>query len=213
MHFFIVRYQPKPEAPVFYAPKSLVMGTSTRKHRTCTHLVSNGVGAAAVTLLSDGELDTLALGEGDPGLLGADNENVGLAGSEGVVKGILDVDDVETTIVTLTVGDDTNTAHVTTASNHGDGTSVELDEVLDLASLKVDLDSVVDLDQGVGVANAVCHAHGLVNRGKNWTYQPYRSLLEGMCDAAEEYVPPFHTFPLYPAEQKSLRTKVGSVEG
>ena len=137
---------------------------------SCTHLVGNGVGAAAVTLLSDGELDTLALGEGDPGLLGADNENVGLAGSEGVVKSILDVDDVETTIVTLTVGDDTNTTHVATAGNHGDGTSVELDEVLDLASLKVDLDSVVDLDQRIGVTDAVFTE--LVNRGRDKRYIP-----------------------------------------
>jgi hypothetical protein len=65
------------------------------------------------------------------------------------------VDDGEATIVTLTVGDDTDTTHVATAGNHGNGTSVELDEVLDLASLKVDLDSVVDLDQRVGVADAV----------------------------------------------------------
>lgn len=163
--------------------------------------MGNLVGAAAVTLLSDGELDTLALGEGDPGLLGADNENVGLAGSEGVVKSILDVDDVETTIVTLTVDDDTNTTHVTTAGNHGDGTDVELDEVLDLASLKVDLDSVVDLDQGVGVADAVCHADGLVNRGrvKKGLTSRMDALLEGyLCDAAEEicsFPPPIPHFP------------------
>lgn len=121
-------------------------------------MTSDGVGATAVTLLSDGELDTLALGQGDPGLLLADDENVGLAGGEGVVNGILEVDNGEATIVTLTVGNDTDTTHVATAGNHGNGTSVELDEVLDLASLKVDLDSVVDLDQRVGVADAVNHS-------------------------------------------------------
>lgn len=134
-------------------------------------LASKGVSAAAVTLLGDGELDTLALGEGDPGLLLADDENVALTGGELVVNGVLDVDDVEATIVTLTVGDDTNTTHVTTTSGHGDDTSVETDEVGDLAcwnvsascsvvssaaSLliltggQVDLDGVVDLDSGVG---------------------------------------------------------------
>jgi hypothetical protein len=91
------------------------------------------VGATAVTLLGDGKLDTLALGEGDPGLLLADDEDVALTGGELVVNGVLDVDDVEATIVTLTVGDDTNTTHVTTTSGHGDHTSVEADEVLDLA--------------------------------------------------------------------------------
>lgn len=97
-------------------------------------MAAQGVGASAVTLLGNGKLDTLALGQGDPGLLGANDENVGLPGSEGVVNGVLDVDDVETTIVTLTVGDDTDTTHVTTTSNHGDVANLELDKVLNLAS-------------------------------------------------------------------------------
>ena len=111
-------------------------------------------GAAAVTLLGNGELDTLALGQRDPGLLVTNDENVALTGGEGGVHGILDVDNVETTVVALTVGDDTNTTHVTTTSGHGDGAGVELDEVGDLASGKVDLDGVVDLDERVRVADA-----------------------------------------------------------
>lgn len=135
-------------------------------------VASDGVGAAAVTLLSNGELhpelaivshilrkstnlDTLALGERDPGLLAANDEDVALTGSELVVNGILDVDDVETTVVALTVGDDTNTTHVTTTGGHGDNTSVEADEVGDLASGEVNLDGVVDLDGGVGVADTI----------------------------------------------------------
>lgn len=118
-------------------------------------LLSNGISTAAVTLLGNGKLDTLALGEGDPGLVLANDENVGFTGSEGVVNGILDVDDVETTIVALTVGDDTDTTHVATTGNHDDDTSVKLDEVGDLAGGKVDLDSVVDLDQGIRVADAM----------------------------------------------------------
>lgn len=100
-------------------------------------------------------LDTLALGEGDPGLVLADDEDVGFAGGEGVVNGILDVDDVETSIVALTVGDNTNATHVTTTSGHDDNTSIETDEVGDLASGKVDLDGVVHLDGRVGVADAI----------------------------------------------------------
>lgn len=65
------------------------------------------------------------------------------------------MDDVETTIVTLTVGDDTNTTHVTTTSDHNDNTSVEANEVGDLASGEVNLHGVVDTDGGVGVADAV----------------------------------------------------------
>lgn len=65
------------------------------------------------------------------------------------------MDDVETSVVALTVGDDTDTTHVATTGDHGDGASVELDEVLNLASGEVDLDGVVDLDEGVRVADAV----------------------------------------------------------
>lgn len=65
------------------------------------------------------------------------------------------MDDVETTIVALTVSDNTNTTHVTTTSDHADNTAVEADEVRDLAGGKVDLDGVVDLDGGVGVTDAV----------------------------------------------------------
>lgn len=118
-------------------------------------LVGESVGAAAVTLLRDGELDTLALGQGNPGLLLTDNENVGLAGGEGVVNSILDVDDGETTLVDLAVGDDTNTTHVTTTNSHGDNTGIEANEVGNLASGDVNLDGVVDLDGGIGVADAV----------------------------------------------------------
>lgn len=100
-------------------------------------------------------LDTLALGERDPGLLAANDEDVALTGSELVVNGILDVDDVETTVVALTVSDDTNTTHVTTTGGHGNNASVEADEVGDLASGKVDLDSVVDLDGRVGVTDTI----------------------------------------------------------
>lgn len=65
------------------------------------------------------------------------------------------MDDVETSVVALTVGDDTDTTHVATAGDHGNGAGVELDEVLNLAGGKVDLDGVVDLDEGVRVADAV----------------------------------------------------------
>lgn len=64
------------------------------------------------------------------------------------------MDDVEASVVALTVGDDTDTTHVTTTGNHDDDTSVELDEVGNLASGEVDLDGVVDLDGWVGVADS-----------------------------------------------------------
>ncbi|KAL8413650.1 hypothetical protein RB594_005060 [Gaeumannomyces avenae] len=134
-------------------PRVIFCPNLTNPHATPTitttnSLVGDGVGAPAVTLLSDGELDTLTLGQRDPRLLSADDENVALTGGEGVVDGVLEVDNVEAAVVALTVGDDTDTTHVATAGDHGHGASVELDEVGDLASGKIDLDGVVDLDQG-----------------------------------------------------------------
>ncbi|KAH6607358.1 hypothetical protein Trco_003671 [Trichoderma cornu-damae] len=123
------------------------MRSSSHPSLNKANIKSETPSTAAVTLLSNGELDTLTLGQGDPGLLLANDENVALARGKGVVNGVLDVDDVEATVVTLTVGDDTNTAHVATTSDHGDGASVELDKVGDLAGGEVNLDRVVDLDQ------------------------------------------------------------------
>lgn len=119
-----------------------------------TYLVASKVhGTAAVTLFSNRELDTLALGQADPWLLLSNDEDVRFTSGKGVVNGILDVDDVETTIVALTMGDDTNTSHVTTTGSHGNGTSVELDEVSDLSSSQIDLYSIVDLDSRVRVTD------------------------------------------------------------
>ena len=118
---------------------------------------SNSGGPSAVTLLRDGELDTLALRQRHPRLLAADDKNVALASGERVVNGVLQVDNVEASVVALAVGDDTNTTHVATTGDHGNGASVELDEVLDLARLDVNLDGVVDLDGRVGVADTIFH--------------------------------------------------------
>jgi len=98
-------------------------------------------------------LDALALWQGDPWLVLADDENIAETGSEGVVNSILHVNDIKTTIVSLTVGDNTNTTHVATTSNHGNSTGVEVDEFSDLSGLDIDFDSIIDTDGGVRVAD------------------------------------------------------------
>ena len=100
-------------------------------------------------------LDTLALRQTNPRLVLANDENIVLSCCERVVDGILDVDDVETAIVSLTVSDDTNTAHVTTASDHSNYTSIEPDEFCNLARGQVDLDGIVDLDGGIRVSDTI----------------------------------------------------------
>jgi hypothetical protein len=80
--------------------------------------------------------------------------DVSLTSGELVVNSILQVDNVEASVVALTVSDDTNTTHVATTGDHDDHASVELDEVGDLACGEVDLDGVVDLNGRVGVADS-----------------------------------------------------------
>lgn len=63
------------------------------------------------------------------------------------------MNDIETTNVLLTVNDNTSTAHVTATSDHDNVTGIELDNIDDFVLLKVELDGVVNLDQGVGVTN------------------------------------------------------------
>ncbi len=68
-------------------------------------------------------------------------------------KRVLDVDDVEASGVLLTVDEGSDTTSVTTSSDHDADSSLKLDEVGDASSGKVDLDGVVGLDEGVGVAD------------------------------------------------------------
>ena len=63
------------------------------------------------------------------------------------------MDNIKASNVLLAVHNDTSTTHVTTTSDHDNVASVELDEVGDLAGLELELDGVVDLDEGVGVAD------------------------------------------------------------
>ena len=66
-----------------------------------------------------GQSNTLFLGEGNPRVLSlADHENVTDSGSESVTSGVSDVDDIETTDVSISVDDDTDSTNVVTGGNH-----------------------------------------------------------------------------------------------
>ena len=98
-------------------------------------------------------LDTFALRQTDPWLLLANNEDVALTGGKRIIDGIFDVDDCETSIVALTMSDDTNTAHIAATSHHCNDTGVKANGVGNLAGGEIDLDCVVDLDSGIWVAD------------------------------------------------------------
>ncbi len=106
------------------------------------------------TPTSDGKLDTLSFWQRDERLVTlTDDENVGKTGSELPLQDILDVNDIETTVMPLSVSDDTGPSHVTTTSDHDDVSNLELDVVNDLVVDEIELDGVVDLDVWIGVSD------------------------------------------------------------
>lgn len=61
--------------------------------------------------------------------------------------------DIPVPDVFLPVHNDTCTTHVTTACDHAKITSVELDKMGDFSLLNVELDGIVDFDEGIGVTD------------------------------------------------------------
>jgi len=107
-----------------------------------------------VSLLEDGELDTVALGEGDGRLAGtADHKHVLQTGRERVAGGISDNNNIKSTGVVLGVDNASNTSSVASLADHDGGTGLELELSDGSAGLNVDLDGIVDLDERVGVTD------------------------------------------------------------
>ena len=55
--------------------------------------------------------------------------------------------------MSLPVGDHANSSQVSTTSHHAQVTSVELDEISNLAGLQINLNGVIHLDEGIRVTD------------------------------------------------------------
>ena len=109
---------------------------------------------SGLLLLDDGELDSVALGQGDHRLVTLTNhEHVGKTSGELVTSGISHVHDIERSEVAITADDGTHTASVVALGDAAHVTSLELDVTDNLVGLQVHLHGVVDLHHGVGVAD------------------------------------------------------------
>lgn len=97
--------------------------------------------------------------------------------------------DIKSSNVLLPVHDDTCSAHVTPTSDHNNVAGVELDIIGDFALLEVELDCVVDPDQGVGVADssAVVRDDMRDTLGTNGYPADLQELVRGFlrCDAMD----------------------------
>lgn len=70
-----------------------------------------------------------------------------------MAEGVLDVDNVKGPRMALTVDDGTNSSQVTTTSDHAEVARLKLDEIHDLATFNVQLDGVINLDQGIRITD------------------------------------------------------------
>jgi hypothetical protein len=70
-----------------------------------------------------------------------------------VAKGVLHVDDIKASGMTLTVDDGSNTSHVVSSGHEAEVSRVELNEVSDLASVNLEQNDIIGLDGWVGVAD------------------------------------------------------------
>lgn len=110
--------------------------------------------SAAVALFTNGEFDALLLGKRYPGLVAlTDNKNVGHASSKLTIKRVLNVDNFKSANVALAVSNNANTSHVATTSDHANVANFELDKIGNLAVFNVITNSIVGLDQRIGVTN------------------------------------------------------------
>ena len=134
-------------------------------------MASNSLGTTTISLLSNSKLqkisryfhgrflawetnlDTFAFRQRNPWLLTSNDKNVGLARGKRVVYGILDVYNIEASVMALPMRDHTHTTHITPASSHGNDASIEANEFSDFPVLKTDLDGIVDLDRWVRIPN------------------------------------------------------------
>lgn len=101
-------------------------------------------------LLKDVEVLAVTLGKSDGGLLVSDNEAVSLSGGEGLAVGVLQMDDVEASQMSLEVEDLGNSTDVVTSSDEGKVAGLVAVPFDDLVVLEIELDGVVLVDFGVG---------------------------------------------------------------
>lgn len=104
-------------------------------------------------LFQNVQVETIAFGEGDGGLLVADHKDVANAGGEGLAAVVADVSDVEAAGVLLDVHEVTHSTDVVSAGDVAQLAGLVLDPRDDLVLLEVVLDGVSLADLGVGEAD------------------------------------------------------------
>ena len=100
-----------------------------------------------LSILNDGKLDTITLGEGDHWLVTlAKNENVRQSSGECSTNLVSEMDDLIVTGVLLSGSDNTNSTNTVTTRHHGNVSNIELNDIQNLTGGDINLNGVVNLD-------------------------------------------------------------------
>jgi len=77
-----------------------------------------------------------------------------LPSSKSPVKGVFDVNNIETTGMPFTMSYNASTTHVAPASDHDDVAGIKFHKVDDFVLLQVELDGVIDPNERIGIADS-----------------------------------------------------------
>jgi hypothetical protein len=105
-------------------------------------------------LFQRSSLDTLVAGERHQRLVSlSNNEHIANSSSKALSSCILHMNDFKTSGMFFSGGNNTNTTQIATSRNSAEVSHFEFHESIDLASLKVKLDSIIDLNVGMRIAD------------------------------------------------------------
>merc|ERR1711912_45123 len=138
---------------MFFSGTSAVMMTICldKVWEQCECLVSETL----LALLENVVTESLTTRQGNHTLviLSREHEDIGNTSGESTTLGILHMHNLEGANVLLATSDDTNTALILSTGDHTGSTSLELNDILGLASLDVHFDDVVELGKRIRVAD------------------------------------------------------------
>jgi len=122
----------------------------------CSNFYQNTLISAksSISFFSNSFPDTFISGQANHSLVTfTNNEDVSSSGSERVTGRVLDVNDIKSTRMSISGGDNTDSAQISSADDHREVTGIEFDPVLDSAGSKIDFDSVTRFAFWVGVSD------------------------------------------------------------
>ena len=104
--------------------------------------------------LSNGQLDTTTLWKRNPRLVSlTDDEYVSFSSSKRMICSIFNVNDIISTIMSLTMGDNTHSSNIVSSGNHSNVANIKFNVSGNFIRLEIESDSITDLDSRIRITN------------------------------------------------------------